>query len=103
MTRLSFIIICLIALLGLAFLAFKGCSGLVSSIDGDKHSKMQHLTGNYYYSQIDGRIWLRDTAIDATTYRAITNNRVDSLSWNDTSITYYSKNKYELIKIASGH
>ena len=58
----SFSIILLIGLIFLLVIFFllKKCSGFVSSIDGERKSKMIEIAGDYYYNQNDFKIWQRE-------------------------------------------
>ena len=63
----SFSIILLIGLIFLLVIFFllKKCSGFVSSIDGERKSKMIEIAGDYYYNQNDFKIWQREEKTDS--------------------------------------
>ena len=97
----SFSIILLIGLIFLLVIFFllKKCSGFVSSIDGERKSKMIEIAGDYYYNQNDFKIWQREEITDS--YKKIIDNEVDSLLWNGNYVLGYYKHSYFIIDINS--
>jgi hypothetical protein len=75
----------------------KECSGFISSIDGEKKSKMIEIVGDYYYNQSDFKIWQREEKTDS--YKKIVDNEVDSLLWNMNYVLGYCKYSYFIIDI----
>lgn len=75
------------------FILFKGCSGFVSSIDGEEsNSRMIEIVDNYHFGYVDSTIWLKEVATDS--YKRVIDGKVDSLSWSDGIIIGFSKPTY---------
>ncbi len=81
----------------LSLYIFKGCTGFVSSSDGERKSKMMPLTGSYYYNKVDKKIWQKEEATDS--YKTISSASVDSLMWDASQIIGYAQQQYFVVSL----
>ena len=91
-----YIILSLIVMIFLtAFFLLKGCNNIVSSVDGERRSKMIPLSNDYFYGELDKKIWRLEKSTQS--YKNIINGTVDSLSWCDDNIYGHSNLTYFII------
>ncbi|MES2778967.1 MAG: hypothetical protein V4651_03620 [Bacteroidota bacterium] len=82
------------------YLFFKTASWFVSSIDGDKSDGFTKLMFDYYYSENDATLWIKNPKFD--TYKSVVTTKIDSLNFDEKNIVGYSETKYFNIDISTG-
>lgn len=71
----------------------------VKNIDGNEINKMIKIRDNYYFNDLDSSTWLFEDNLG--TYKRMTNNGVDTLTWDNNIIIGHSKLSYFKILLNS--